>query len=53
MSEREMVMLAVLEGSLPASMLTDAEVVEMEHNLFDLIAESHMSTVPHNAYSLQ
>lgn len=51
--ERQMVVMAVLEGSLPASMLTDDEIVEMENNLFELIAEKIMPTIPHNAYTMQ
>jgi len=50
MTDREMVMMAVLEGSLPASMLSDAEVAEMEHNLFDLIADQHM-IASHSSYA--
>lgn len=51
--ERQMVVMAVLEGSLPVSMITDSEIVEMQENIMDAILEKHNPYLPQYDYALQ
>ena len=51
--ERQMVVMAVLEGSLPVSMITDEELTELEEAVMDAIAEKRSPFLPHFEYCLQ
>mgnify|MGYP003345475527 CR=1 FL=1 len=37
--ERQLVVMAVLEGKLPAHMITDEELIELEEEVMDAVAE--------------
>lgn len=51
--ERQLVVLAVLEGTLPVEMITDDELVELQEALMDAIAAKHNPCLPHLDYQLQ
>jgi len=51
--ERQLVVLAVLDGKLPADSLTWEEIEELEEAVFDAIANKIGSSLPHNDYVLQ
>ena len=51
--DRQLVMMAVLEGKLPADMVTMEEIHELEEVVFDLIAERKHGCLPHFDYELQ
>lgn len=51
--ERRLVMMAVLEGKLPADMVTMEEIHELEEVVFDLIAERKHGCLPQFEYALQ
>lgn len=51
--ERQMVVMAVLEGSLPVSMITDEELNQLEEAVMDAIAEKRSPFLPHFEYCLQ
>lgn len=51
--ERELVMMAVLDGQLSPDVLTLEEVAELQEVLFDAIAEKKMLPLPHNNCFLQ
>ena len=45
--ERQMVVMAVLEGKLPVSMITEEELDELHEAVFDAVATKKMSCLPH------
>ena len=45
--DRKMVMVAVLEGKLPVSMITEDELNELHEAVFDAVAIKKMSSLPH------
>lgn len=51
--ERHLVVMAVIEGSLPVSMITDEEIEELHDIVYDAISEQNSGTLPHNAWSMQ
>jgi hypothetical protein len=51
--ERQMVMLAVLEGNLPVDSITDEELLELEAAVMDAVAEKRSPHLPHYEYGLQ
>ncbi len=51
--ERQLVVLAVLEGKLPADSLSWEEIEELEEAVFDAIADKMGLCLPHNDYVLQ
>jgi len=50
---RKLVMMAVLEGKLPADMVTMEEINEVEELVFDLIAERKHGCLPQYETVLQ
>lgn len=51
--DRKLVMMAVLEGKLPADMVTMEEINEVEELVFDLIAERKHGCLPQYETVLQ
>lgn len=51
--ERQLVVMAVLEGSLPVSMITEEEVDELHDIVYEAISEKSIGYLPHNSWSLQ
>ncbi len=51
--ERQKVVLAVLEGTLPVDMITDEELIELESAVMNAVAEKKNPYLPHNDYVLQ
>lgn len=51
--ERQLVVLAVLEGSLPVTMITDEELIELEEAVMDAVAAKYNPCLPHFDYALQ
>lgn len=51
--ERKMVVMAVIEGSLPVYMITDDEVAELQEMVMDAVADKHNPYLPHFEYALQ
>lgn len=51
--ERQLVVMAVLEGSLPVSMITEEEVEELHDIVFEAIAQKSIGYLPQNSWSLQ
>jgi hypothetical protein len=51
--ERQMVMLAVLEGNLPVDSITDEELLELEAAVMNAVAEKRSPYLPHYEYGLQ
>lgn len=50
---RKLVMMAVLEGRLPADAVTMEEINETYELVLDLIAEKRNPHLPHHEYGLQ
>ena len=44
--ERQLVVMAVLEGKLPVSMITEKELDELHEAVFDAVAIKKMSSLP-------
>lgn len=51
--DRQLVVMAVLEGKLPAYMITDEELAELEEAVMDAVAEKKNPYLPHYDYALQ
>jgi hypothetical protein len=51
--DRQLVVLAVLDGSLPDDMITDDELAELEEAVMDAIAVKKNPYLPHYDYALQ
>lgn len=51
--ERQLVVMAVLEGSLPVSMITDEEIEELHDMVYEAITEKSIGYLPQNSWSLQ
>lgn len=51
--ERQLVVMAVLEGSLPVDCITDEELAELEEAVMDAVAEKRSPYLPHYDYALQ
>jgi hypothetical protein len=51
--ERQLVMMAVLEGKLPVDMITEDELIQLEAAVMDAIAEKKSPYLPHYDYELQ
>jgi hypothetical protein len=45
--DRQLVVMAVLEGKLPVSMITEEELNELHEAVFDAVAIKKMSCSPH------
>ena len=45
--DRQMIVMAVLEGKLPVSMITEKELDELHEAVFDAVAAKKMSSLPH------
>jgi hypothetical protein len=45
--ERQLVVMAVLEGKLPIDMITKKELDELHEAVFDAVAIKKMSNLPH------
>jgi len=45
--DRQLVVMAVLEGKLPVSMITEDELNELHEAVFDAVAIKKMSSLPH------
>jgi hypothetical protein len=45
--DRQLVVMAVLEGKLPVSMITEDELNELHEAVFDAVAIKKMSCLPH------
>jgi hypothetical protein len=45
--DRQLVVMAVLEGKLPVSMITEEELDELHEAVFDAVAIKKMSCSPH------
>ena len=45
--DRQLVVMAVLEGKLPVSMITEEELNELHEAVFDAVAIKKMSRLPH------
>ena len=45
--ERQLVVMAVLEGKLPIDMITKKELDELHEAVFDAVAIKKMSCLPH------
>lgn len=50
--DRQLVVMAVLEGKLPVSMITDDELIELESAVMDAVATKR-GFLPHFSYDLQ
>jgi hypothetical protein len=44
--DRQLVVMAVLEGKLPVSMITEKELDELHEAVFDAVAIKRMSSLP-------
>ena len=44
--DRQLVVMAVLEGKLPVSMITEEELNELHEAVFDAVAIKKMSSLP-------
>ncbi len=51
--DRQLVVLAVLDGSLPVDAITDDELAELEEAVMDAIAQKRSPYLPHYDYALQ
>jgi len=51
--ERQLVIMSVLEGTLPVEMITDDELVELQEAVMDAIAAKYNPCLPHQDYELQ
>jgi hypothetical protein len=45
--DRQLVVMAVLEGKLPVSMITEEELDELHEAVFNAVAIKKMSCLPH------
>jgi hypothetical protein len=45
--ERQLIVMSVLEGKLPVSMITKEELDELHEAVFDAVAIKKMSCLPH------